>query len=135
MGQTTIGSATTLPYICIYVCVCVYIYTLGIASAPASTFIELRHTFFHFLIEPLHSLNQRFPFWWYFYSALPRSVLLPLLTLPWGLHCARDKAIRLVVPAFGFVFLYSFLPHKELRFIVYVIPLLNAAASLAYANL
>jgi len=48
--------------------------------------------------------------------------------IPFGF--ARDARIRsLVVSAFGFVFLMSFLGHKEWRFVVYVVPMLNVAAA------
>lgn len=80
-------------------------------------------------------VEQTLPFLWYFYSALPRAMLLPLFFLPWALYRDYQRAVKLVVPALGFVCLYSFLPHKELRFIIYVVPLLNMVASLAYANM
>jgi alpha-1,6-mannosyltransferase len=48
--------------------------------------------------------------------------------IPFGF--ARDARIRsLVRPAFGFVFLMSFLGHKEWRFVMYVVPILNLAAA------
>lgn len=75
------------------------------------------------------------PFLWYFTSALPRALLLPLFSVPWALYCDSRRAIKLVFPAMFFLFLYSFLPHKELRFIVYVFPLLNAVAAIGYARL
>ena len=48
--------------------------------------------------------------------------------VPYGFyHNARIRS--LVRPSIGFVFLMSFLGHKEWRFIVYVIPMLNIAAA------
>ena len=82
---------------------------------------------------------------WYFTSALPRSMLgaLPVLggTLVLallGIGGARD-ALRPLAPhiaaALAFVALYSFLPHKELRFIFPALPVLNAAAAAVLARL
>jgi len=64
------------------------------------------------------------PFMWYFYSALPRALGPCVFLLPLGL-ALDSRLLRVVFPAFGFVLAFSFLPHKELRFVIYVLPLLN----------
>lgn len=61
---------------------------------------------------------------WYFYSALPRSLLSTLFLIPIGLWLNR-RLRTLFFCSFLFVSLYSFLPHKELRFVIYVIPVFN----------
>jgi len=57
-----------------------------------------------------------------------------LLFVPVGLYLTPRLSF-LVMPAVIFVFLYSFLPHKELRFIIYVIPVCNVAVAEAVHKL
>uniref|UniRef100_A0A2A4JDA9 Mannosyltransferase n=1 Tax=Heliothis virescens TaxID=7102 RepID=A0A2A4JDA9_HELVI len=70
------------------------------------------------------------PFLWYFYSALPRGLGPSLILIPVGMYIDR-RMIQFAAPAFVYILLYSFLPHKELRFIIYVFPLLNMASAAA----
>uniref|UniRef100_A0A1I8H1U4 Mannosyltransferase n=2 Tax=Macrostomum lignano TaxID=282301 RepID=A0A1I8H1U4_9PLAT len=70
------------------------------------------------------------PFLWYFYSALPRCLLF---SAPLALASAKlaPRARPLLASAVVFVLAYSCLPHKELRFVLYSVPLFNASAACA----
>jgi alpha-1,6-mannosyltransferase len=78
-------------------------------------------------------------------SALPRALLASLLLVPFGLYFGagdkhRPQAATATIHAttrllrvlggcaIAFVLLYSFLPHKELRFLVPALPLFNITA-------
>ncbi|CAH9097925.1 unnamed protein product [Cuscuta epithymum] len=73
-------------------------------------------------------------FHWYFTSALPRSLLAsyPLFIL--GALLDR-RIVFYILPVLSFVLLYSKLPHKELRFIISSIPILNLSAAVAASRL
>lgn len=73
------------------------------------------------------------PVHWYFSNALPRALIGALpLALP-GFISSRALAHRItsqtVFPSLAYVAVYSALPHKELRFIFYVIRAMNIAAA------
>lgn len=74
------------------------------------------------------------PSHWYFTHALPRALggALPLAFI--GAVRFRARLAHIVPPALFFVIIYSALPHKELRFIFYVIPALNIAAAAIAAD-
>ncbi|KAL9590475.1 MAG: hypothetical protein Q9203_000703 [Teloschistes exilis] len=75
------------------------------------------------------------PWHFYFSSALPRLLFNPLiyilcLFIVFTEPGTRRQAINLVFPSIAYVILYSAQPHKEWRFIIYVIPSLLTAAAL-----
>jgi alpha-1,6-mannosyltransferase len=79
------------------------------------------------------------PWHWYFTSALPRLLLnpssLPLLAYLLAQPATRQLSLPLLVPNTAYVLLYSFLPHKETRFLFPVLPPLAAATALAASHI
>lgn len=68
------------------------------------------------------------PFYTYFVEYLPKIAPLsyPLAIMA---YMEKEKNKRLLRPVFLFVFIYSFLPHKEWRFIMYTVTPLQYVAS------
>ena len=69
------------------------------------------------------------PWHWYWTHAIPRVLTAQLALLPFGL-LSRQPCIALVATYIG---LYSFLPHKEVRFLFPVLPALTVIAALGAA--
>ena len=78
------------------------------------------------------------PFRWYFANALPRALGTWTPFVPFGAS-AEPKTRPVFLVALCFVAAYSFLPHKELRFVFPALPLCDACAAVgvveAYARL
>ncbi|KAG2260511.1 hypothetical protein Bca52824_079805 [Brassica carinata] len=71
---------------------------------------------------------------WYFTSALPRSLLVAYPLSLFGILLDR-RVPFLIIPVISFVILYSKLPHKELRFIISSVPMLNLSAAVAASRI
>lgn len=74
------------------------------------------------------------PWHFYFLDAIPRLMINPLtylVCIPVAVlnPATRRRCLDLLIPLLSFVGLYSFLPHKEWRFIIYVTPGLTAVAA------
>ncbi|KAJ3112203.1 hypothetical protein HDU96_004798 [Phlyctochytrium bullatum] len=74
------------------------------------------------------------PFYAYFAYLIPK---IAPAAFPMALYAAYgdSRVRRLLLPAVVFVAVMSFIPHKEWRFVVYVVPLLNIAAAVAMTRL
>lgn len=80
------------------------------------------------------------PMYYYFYSSLPRLLLNPLtytLCIPFALSRPglKGPATALLIPSLNYIVLYSILPHKEWRFIIYVVPPITATAALGASHI
>ncbi|KAJ3442150.1 dol-p-man [Anaeramoeba flamelloides] len=73
------------------------------------------------------------PFYWYFARLIPKAILNSLPIFGLSIFCfpklKKSPATHLAIVAIVYLFLYSFLPHKELRFVFPAIPIFNMFAS------
>ena len=75
------------------------------------------------------------PWWFYIGNTVPRLMLNPLswllcIPLAVGIPATRRPSLDLLLPLLGFLGIYSIQPHKEWRFVVYVIPGLTTIAAI-----
>ena len=83
------------------------------------------------VIENRSNLYGTQPFYYYFTTVLPKLLMLafPLLLVGLTRQSMRTRYrieyIRLLYPTLTYIGLYSILPHKELRFIIYTPLILN----------
>jgi alpha-1,6-mannosyltransferase len=99
-----------------------------------------------FLFNAIENKSSEYgtsPWYWYFISALPKGLLGTGLLIPLAFWKDRmintprksifhnmDMAIMpFLFPSLLFVGLYSILPHKEMRFIFVILPMLNVTAA------
>ena len=90
--------------------------------------------FVYNIVEKQSSNWGTSPWYFYFTSALPRLLFNPFvyqICLPYALGIAilRRQSLDILVPNVLFLAIYSFQPHKEWRFIIYVVPPFLAVAS------
>lgn len=73
------------------------------------------------------------PFQAYFISFLPRLLLISY-PLAWIAYFSDQRVRRMLTPMILYVLVFSFLPHKEWRFIMYTIPVFTAAAATSISS-
>lgn len=86
---------------------------------------EFESIYFNIWLNKSHEWGTQ-PYFWYMYSCIPRLLLssLPLLFM-------AEKRLRreFLYPTIAYILTYSLLPHKELRFILFALPLLNLCSA------
>lgn len=74
------------------------------------------------------------PWHWYFSNAIPRASGGALFLALISVITSKPRVGCVLLPSLIFVAIYSFLPHKELRFVLYAIPPINVAAAITIAH-
>jgi len=124
-------------------------------TAPVDSLLWQRLVWPEFEVWWFNAVDNRssewgvMPFHWYFSNALPKGILLTLFLVPlaflnltgWVKERASNITVidhtllHFFIPTLGFVVLYSFLPHKEMRFIFPALPMFNACAAYGLCKL
>ncbi|KAL3985708.1 Alg9-like mannosyltransferase family protein [Acanthocheilonema viteae] len=120
-------------------CLCTALLILGI-SVPIDSFLWRRWVWpegevwwFNVILNRSHEYGV-LPYFWYFYSAIPRAMIASTPLVPLGAFIDR-RLLPILIPVICYIFLYSFLPHKELRFIIYTLPFLNVSSAVFCARM
>lgn len=92
---------------------------------------ELEGLYFNLWLNKSHEWGTQ-PYFWYIYSCLPR---ITLATGPLLLFADHKITRDYLIPVLVFIFTYSLLPHKELRFILFITPLINICVASGLSNL
>ncbi|EJD76603.1 glycosyltransferase family 22 protein [Loa loa] len=120
-------------------CLSTALLALGV-SVPIDSFLWRRWVWpegevwwFNVVLNRSHEYGI-LPYFWYFYSAIPRTMIAstPLVLL--GALIDR-RLLSILMPVICYIFVYSFLPHKELRFIIYTLPVLNVSSAVFCARM
>lgn len=91
---------------------------------------ELEGLHFNVWLNKSHEYGTA-PYFWYIYDCLPRMLLASAPFIILGEHkITRDY----LIPTLAFILTYSFLNHKELRFILFITPLLNICVTSGLMN-
>ncbi|KAI9668873.1 MAG: dolichyl-P-Man:Man(7)GlcNAc(2)-PP-dolichol alpha-1,6-mannosyltransferase [Alyxoria varia] len=125
------------------------VFPTGLAAAPAALFVTVSIDSFFWQAFPIwpefiafryNTLVGKSAEWgtspWHFYitTAIRKLMMNPMsydVCLPIGafVYATRRFSLKTLFPLAGYVCLYSILPHKEWRFIVYIIPPLTAVSA------
>lgn len=103
--------------------------SVGVDSALWGRFVwpEFEGFYFNAVLNKSHEWGTS-PVHWYITSAIPRCMLGTLLFIPSSLVLS-PRMRKFIIPAFIYLATFSMLPHKELRFVLYAIPILNTVAA------
>lgn len=92
---------------------------------------ELESLYFNLWLNKSHEWGVQ-PYFWYIYNCIPRILMA---TAPMVLLAEHRITREYLLPTLAFIFIYSILPHKELRFILFTSPFLNICAVSGLMNI
>ncbi|CAM6098551.1 unnamed protein product [Calypogeia fissa] len=135
VGLTLLLSKSISFWSAVRCCVTTALFAIGLSVAVDSIMWQ-RWIWPEFEVLWFNSVLNRSSEWgvspplWYFTSALPRAMLVGWPLALAGILLER-RMVQYILPVLSFIALYSKLPHKELRFILIGVPVLNIAAAVA----
>lgn len=92
---------------------------------------EFEGFYFNVWLNKSHEWGTQ-PFFYYIYNSIPRILMA---SGPFLLVAEHRMTRDYLIPTLAFILTYSFLPHKELRFILFTSPFLNICATSGLMNI